>query len=257
MPTTSSTSTAALVAALQERTARALPAEHVVHLGGWWLRHSPGCAWWSAAVLAHEELAAEPLAERVGRAERFHAGYGGTARFQISPASPGQLDALLAGRGYRRESPMSLRTAPLDGARVGAVGAHLPVSVRDHADPTWFDTWFAVHGAGLDREAERRVLDRLDRPCGYASVALDGEVVSVGRVVLDDGWAGIFGMATRRHARGRGAARLVLGALAGWAGRRGAHQLYLQVDEDNTAAHGLYTRAGFTELAAYHYRTAP
>ncbi|WP_016698319.1 GNAT family N-acetyltransferase [Actinoalloteichus spitiensis] len=257
MSTTSATSTAALVAALQERTARALPAEHVVRLGGWWLRHSPGCAWWSAAVLPHQELAAGQLADRVARTERCYAGRGGTARFQISPAAPRRLDALLAGRGYRRDSPMSLRTAPVTRVLSGAGDAHLPVSVRDHADPAWFDTWFAVHGAGLDREAERRMLDRLDRPGGYASVVVAGEVVSVGRVVVDAGWAGVFGMATLRHARGRGAAGLVLRALAEWAGRRGADQLYLQVDEDDTAATGLYTRAGFTELAAYHYRTAP
>jgi ribosomal protein S18 acetylase RimI-like enzyme len=48
----------------------------------------------------------------------------------------------------------------------------------------------------------------------------------------------------------------VLGALAGWAARCDATQLYLQVSRDNEAALRLYERAGFTEVCGYHYRTA-
>ncbi len=63
-------------------------------------------------------------------------------------------------------------------------------------------------------------------------------------------------MATRRAARGRGAARTVLAALAAWAGAHGADRLYLQVERDNVPALGLYEGAGFSEAAGYHYRTA-
>lgn len=41
-------------------------------------------------------------------------------------------------------------------------------------------------------------------------------VVAVGRVVADEGWAGVFGMATLPRARGKGAGRSVLAALADW-----------------------------------------
>ncbi|HSJ45724.1 MAG TPA: GNAT family N-acetyltransferase [Euzebyales bacterium] len=76
------------------------------------------------------------------------------------------------------------------------------------------------------------------------------------RVVADDGWAGLFGMATLPHARGKGAGRSVLAALADWAGAHGADRLYLQVDCDNLPALRLYEGAGFADLCWYHYRTA-
>ena len=66
----------------------------------------------------------------------------------------------------------------------------------------------------------------------------------------------LFGMATLPAARGRGAAREVLAALARWADGHGAGHLYLQVEPGNDAAWRLHERAGFTELSGYHYRTA-
>jgi GNAT superfamily N-acetyltransferase len=270
---------------LQERAARALPARRVVDADGWWLRVAPRCAWWVGSVLPH---GAGDLAGRVAQAEAFYAGLGarwpgrggawtderseegrrrqaaarppcaGTlgVRFQISPtACPPELDALLAARGYRRESPMSLRVAStadvLAGLPAGAPGR---VVVDDRPTREWFDAWYAVHGHGIDPRAEWDMLERVRQPAGYARVLADGDVVAVGRAVADTGWAGVFGMATLPGARGKGAARRVLAALAGWAGDQHADRLYLQVERDNTPALRLYGRAAFTEMCGYHYR---
>jgi GNAT superfamily N-acetyltransferase len=100
------------------------------------------------------------------------------------------------------------------------------------------------------------MLRRVNRPSAYASVLTGSDVVAVGRAVTDTGWAGVFGMATLPHARGTGAARHVLAALARWAATHGAAHLYLQVECDNIAARRLYEHAGFRELCRYHYRTA-
>jgi GNAT superfamily N-acetyltransferase len=78
----------------------------------------------------------------------------------------------------------------------------------------------------------------------------------VGRAVADTGWAGVFGMATLPQARGRGAARAVLAALAGWAGTHRADRMYLQVERDNMPALRLYGRMGFHAVSGYHYRAA-
>jgi RimJ/RimL family protein N-acetyltransferase len=61
-------------------------------------------------------------------------------------------------------------------------------------------------------------------------------------------------MVTVPAARRRGAARLVLSAIARWACEHGAPRLYLQVERSNEAARRLYAAAGFTEVASYHYR---
>jgi GNAT superfamily N-acetyltransferase len=119
----------------------------------------------------------------------------------------------------------------------------------------WFETWRAVHGDGGDPGPEWDMLGRVERPSAYASVVTGAGVIAVGRAVAETGWAGVFDMATRPEARGRGAARAVLAALARWTGDHGAAHMYLQAEPGNTAARRLYEHAGFTELCRYHYRT--
>jgi ribosomal protein S18 acetylase RimI-like enzyme len=145
-------------------------------------------------------------------------------------------------------------------ARTADVAARLPagdlrVDVQDRPSDAWFQTWWTVLG-GDDPGADLAMVRRVEQPSGYAAVRDGG---AVGRAVADADadWAGLFGMATLPDARGRGAGRAVLAALAGWAaGRRAAH-LYLQVECGNTGARRLYERAGFTEKCRYHYRVRP
>ncbi|MER5970432.1 GNAT family N-acetyltransferase [Streptomyces sp. NPDC002055] len=296
MPTPPAPSRPDLVRGLQERAARALPAEYVEHLDGWWLRHTTGSAWWAGTVLPHGDAARldpggplDPngrlaptgpldlngqiaptgpldLRGRVAAVEKFYAGYAAAPRFQITPGTcPSGLDPLLAERGYRRESPMTLRCAPttavlaqaptgsLRGSACASTGP-LRVRVDDHPTSAWFDVWHAVHGQGAEPRSEWDLLGRVNRHSAYACALSDGEVIAVSRAVADEGWAGVFGMATIPRARGKGAARAVLAALADWAGSHEAHRMYLQVERDNAPALRLYDRAGFGEVCGYHYR---
>ena len=244
---------------LQERAARALPALRVVVADGWWLRHAPGSAWWAGSVLPHRDAASQDLVRRVIGAEEFYAGHGATARFQISAgACPAGLEPVLAERRYRCHSAMSLqvastaRAAPQAQAPAGAI----PVRLDTRPTQAWLDLWHAVHGHGGDLRSERELLDRVQLPSAYACAAVGDAVVAVGRAVVDDGWVGVFGMATRPAARRTGAARSVLASLAQWAEDLGAARMYLQVERDNVAALALYRQAGFTEVCAYHYRSA-
>jgi ribosomal protein S18 acetylase RimI-like enzyme len=248
------------VRALQERAARAQPADHVERIDGWWLRFASGGAWWVGTALPHGEAGQEGLARRVERAEAFYAARDVAAGFQVTPGvCPDRLDALLAARGYRRDSAMSLQVAAVAGVRrraAGPDGGAAVAAVDDRPGPAWLDAWHAVHGPGGDPAAERERLAQVGLPCAYAAVRAGGRVVGVGRAVVEAGWTGVFGMATRPEARGRGAARAVLAALAAWASDQGARSLYLQVERDNAAARRLYQAAGFTEVSGYHYRRA-
>jgi GNAT superfamily N-acetyltransferase len=232
-----------MVRELQERAARALPAARVVRMDGWLLRQAPGCSWWVGTVLPHGVPV--DLAGRVTSVERF---YAGAARFQITAGvCPPSLDGLLADRGYERGGTMSLMTAR-------AVQAPRAATLTEHPTRRWFEAWHAVHGG--DPAAEWNLLTRVTRPSAYAAV-LDGDtIIAVGRAVADTGWTGVFGMATRPEARGRGAAAAILATLSDWATAHG-ERLYLQVERDNLPARALYSRAGFREVAGYHYRSAP
>jgi ribosomal protein S18 acetylase RimI-like enzyme len=243
-----------MIRGLQERAARALPAEHVEDADGWWLRYAPRCDWWASAVLPHRAAQPDELVRRVVGAEKFYARHGTVARFQISPGvCPPGLDSLLAERGYRRESPVSLQVAEAARVRSQATTGALRVDLNDKPTRAWFDAWHAGSEHGGDPRAEWDLLHRVELPSGYASALIDGDVVAVGRAVADTGWVGVFGIATLPRARGRGAARGVLAALAQWAG---ASRLYLQVEQDNAPALRLYQRTGFTQICGYHYRCA-
>ncbi|MEW6268903.1 MAG: GNAT family N-acetyltransferase [Thermodesulfobacteriota bacterium] len=83
----------------------------------------------------------------------------------------------------------------------------------------------------------------------------DAGTVAVGFAVLERGWCGVFGMATRAAARRTGAASAILHAFATEGLAAGAPSMYLQVEEDNAPARTLYARAGFATSYRYHYRT--
>jgi GNAT superfamily N-acetyltransferase len=249
------TASAEIVRGLQERAARALPAEFVEVTGGWWLRRAPGCSWWVESVLPHGEAEPDELPRRVAEAEKFYAAHGSVARFQItSRVCPDGLDAFLAGRGYGEDGPVSLQVATTAHVVNSLATDSLRVDVEERPSQVWFDTWHAVHGG--DPRSEWNLLERVENPSGYARVTIGDEIVAVGRVVADGGWAGIFGMATLPPARGKGAGRCVLAALATWVKDHRADRMYLQVERSNVPALRLYEQSGFKQVSDYHYRTA-
>jgi ribosomal protein S18 acetylase RimI-like enzyme len=261
-PVPATTDRPALARALQERAARARPAERLEVRDGWWLRATTGTSWWLGTVLPHSEpgVGDKELLRRVLDAEQFAARHGTPAGFQVCPGTaPAGLDDLLAGRGYRRHCFMSLQIAESAEVRSHAAADGLRLRREDRPTPDWFAAWQSVSGS-QDRQAlaqDWAVLTHTELPAAYVSVLLDERVVAVGRAVADSGWAGVFGMATLPEARGRGAAHAVLAALACWAAdEQSADRMYLQVATDNDPALRLYARAGFSELAAYHYRSA-
>ncbi|GAA3046197.1 hypothetical protein GCM10010464_08090 [Pseudonocardia yunnanensis] len=134
---------------LQERAARALPAEQVEDVDGWWLRH----------------------------------------------ACPEGLDAVLAERGYRRQSPVSLQVASTARVLEQVPTGSLRVRLDDSPTRAWFEVWRAASGHG-DYQAEWDMLARVEPPGAYVCAMSGDDVVAVGRAVADTGWAGVFGMAT-------------------------------------------------------------
>ncbi|WP_194907346.1 GNAT family N-acetyltransferase [Catenulispora rubra] len=244
---------------LQERAARAVPAEYVTRIGPWWLRHAPGCSWWIGSVLPHMPHGGNSISSRaeldglISAAEAYTAERGIPTLMQMTPgAVPPELDAILEARGYERQTSVSLQIATT--AEVLALAPTGSLRARLDEEPTreWFDVWHGITGG--DPDPKWRLLRRIEERSAYVRVDLGGETVAVGRAVAEAGWAGVFNMATRPEARGKGAAGAVLAALADWAAVNDVPRMYLQAEHENGTAMRLYGRVGFTELVPFYFR---
>ncbi|MEY9860348.1 GNAT superfamily N-acetyltransferase [Catenulispora sp. GAS73] len=244
---------------LQERAARAVPAEYVTRIGSWWLRHAPGCSWWIGSVLPHMPYGSTSVSSRaeldglISAAEAYTAERGIPTLMQMTPgAVPPELDAILAARGYERQVSVSLQTATTSEVLALAPTGSLRVRLDEEPTREWFDVWHGITGG--DPDPKWRLLRRIEEPSAYVSVELGDETVAVGRAVAEAGWAGVFNMATRPEARGKGAAGAVLAALAGWAAANDVPWMYLQAEHENETAMRLYGRVGFSELVPFYFR---
>ncbi|MFF0309290.1 GNAT family N-acetyltransferase [Streptosporangium sp. NPDC004379] len=251
---------------------------------GWLLRHSPGVT----RRRSNSALPPPAPVTSIEHVERFYRDRGAPVRVQISPAEHHRdLDARLAGLGYHVESGVAVlsadtgdvlaATSSADTAQAGAAGTtgaaareavtragtasagaarSVPVEVAGEPD-RWLAVFADLDGHSDSETVGREVISRVAGPAAFLSVSHEGRAASMGMVVADSGWAGVFCMATRPDLRRRGLAAAVLGAGARWAAEQGADRLYLQVEKDNRAALALYERIGFTYSHGYHFRTLP
>jgi GNAT superfamily N-acetyltransferase len=85
----------------------------------------------------------------------------------------------------------------------------------------------------------------------FAELREGAELLAIARGTVTERWLGLTFIETAAHARRRGLAREAIGALARWASAHGAERVFLQVQDDNTAALALYASLGFT--ASHNY----
>jgi len=246
---------------IEQLAANAWPAATVQIVDGWLLRYTPAVGRRRSNSALPPPAAAEATAAQRAQvlelAERFYTRHNQATVVQVSPAELHQaLDGELAARGYQRQAPTLVLTAPLSRVLHGQEATSVGVTVTETLTPRWQAAWTAVEGRADATATGQLVLSRIGPQAGYVTATGEGDagVLGVGMLVVERGWAGVFCMATRPQARRRGIATTVLQFGARWAADHGARQLYLQVEEDNLAAMQLYTRLGFQPSHQYHYR---
>ena len=247
---------------LEEIAANAVAAEVTQIVGGWLLRASPGVPFRRANSVLPIRGDGSALEARIALVEDFYRVRDLPVRYQLSAiASPPELDDVLAARGYEVEAATLVQTADASGVSDScALDGALDVAVVDAVDERWLEENADAHGADATTRGRLASQGRLLRRLGPRGAAVavrssDLGVVGAGFVVIERGWAGVFGMGTTPAARRRGVARAILHALAGHALRSGAAQLYLQVEEGNAVARALYAGAGFATAYRYHHRS--
>ncbi len=238
----------------------AWPAAEVTLLDGWRLRFSQGVTRRANSVWPNQAGGELTLDAKLDAVERFYAGHGLPARYQICPAQqPTDLDAILAGRGFRVDASTQVQLAPVGAvlARAGQrpLSPGWTLTVGEQFDADWFATYREAEGFDDHAAAMRQaIIQRIAAPAGFALLRVDSAPIALGLGVLEAGHLGVFSMATRADFRRQGAATMVLAGLARWARSQGAEQIYLQVMDRNAGAQALYAGLGFETLYRYYYR---
>jgi ribosomal protein S18 acetylase RimI-like enzyme len=239
---------------IEELAMRAWPAEIVDELDGWRLRWHRVPSRRVNSVWPNRWGGHMPLALMLQRVEKFYMLRGQAVCYQICPAAlPVGLDEVLDARGFEKKTETAVQVAKTVPLLVQPGGV---VEIFETLTDDWLEGYCLTQGEGLGQVAMRReALARVQQRAGYGMVrAENGEPAAVGRGVLDQGWLGIFGMATGMPFRRRGYALAILKALSNWAHTHGAEHMYLQVMENNPGAQALYRKMGFETKYRYHYR---
>ena len=249
------------IALLWELELNAWPAQKQLLLDGWVLRFNEGYTGRANSVmpLRHGSM---DLDEKIAVVEELYAGEGLPAMFCLHAGhEPGDLDAVLAERGYVRRvfnnrTTVSIRTADLRGL---SFEPRTEVRVCDGCCETWLAGLRSCCGSPESSTGIlQRMMSQLALPAGFGLLRdADGMPVSCGLAVLERGWVGLFLVGTAERHRGEGYGSALVSSLLHWARDRGAGAAYLQVVVNNEAALRLYDRFGFEEACRYSYRLKP
>lgn len=169
-------------------------------------------------------------------------------------ARPGDLDSLLAGRGYAAVAATRVMARTVDVAPEVPGTPDARIDVADRPDDPWLVGWLDVKAAGraVDTDLARAVV--AGSPALYLTARDDVGVTAVVRAALAGDWVGLSCLMVAPRARRRGLAGLLSARALAEAATRGARRAFLQVEATNAPAAALYAGLGFVVVDEYHYR---
>lgn len=247
------------IARIERLAYRAWPAAEVQECDGWRLRFTHGVTHRANSVWPNGAGDALSLGEKIAAAQEFYTARNLPAIFQLCPAAePARLDAVLEGRGYTRGRETAVQIASVVGVLATLEAGVFPVTVGSALDDPWLALYRETEGVEREDALQRAgIMRRIEPAVAYATAWSGRTPCAVGSAVCEDGWVGLFNLATSVPYRRQGAARAVLRAVLEWGRERGGSNVYLQVMHENTPALALYRQLGFSTLYGYHYRTGP
>lgn len=234
-----------LIEGIERATVEAVAPAERLEIGGWLVPLDAGSVGRakSAAPLSHD--ATPEALDEIIEAYRSR---GLPPAFRIADVDGlAEVRTALEARGLAPAKPTWVKTAD---ALVLSGFCAPDAELMERPDAAWGEVFV---GEGFDpADGTSRVAALTRSPDAlYGAVREDGRTLAVGAVSFGYGWAGVHGMRTALHARGRGYAGRILAAFGGAALARDIRRVVLQVEEANPAR-SLYRKAGFE--AAWRYR---
>ena len=239
---------------IEELAANAWPAYHQQTLGAWRLRANM-----DVTKRANSVYTSGPFpehAEWLSVVEDFYRRRSLSPCFCISEGSPAELDGILDSLGYRKVFACYTMIASCREVIDRSVQSEqFTAEFAGEVSGEWIHDFLRLEGYSPDRyEGYAHIFSAIAPKKAFVSLRDHGELIALGTVVAERGWAGLSNIIVDAEHRGKGAATALLRSLADWSLRNGADQLYLQVLQDNAPALSLYRKLGFTPLYEYHYR---
>jgi ribosomal protein S18 acetylase RimI-like enzyme len=142
--------------------------------------------------------------------------------------------------------------AALDGVAL-EIDPELQIEARPSAD--WI-AGVAARQAGVKTHAGNlaAIVEKIRMPAAFATLLIAGEPVAYGMGVAERGMAEIGTIVVDANHRGHGLGRRIVSGLMSWARLMDCGSAYLQVDQTNEVAIGLYDSLGFRRLYSYETR---
>ncbi|GAA0802966.1 GNAT family N-acetyltransferase [Spirilliplanes yamanashiensis] len=245
---------AADVAALELAANDAWPAPVTARLGGWWLRCADGWTGRANSALAVGDPD-RPLEAAVDAVTAWYAERGRPPMINAPMPLAAPVNALLDERGWATLPLVLVQTAAVPALAAGPAAGLPPAELLTRPGDEWL-AMVAEHKGTLPPAAVRVLTGA--PVARYAQVRDDAGLLAVGRgTITGDGWLGLSVVQTAARARRRGLGTHVCRELARWARAEGATRAFLQVEEANAAAVGLYARLGFGTHHTYLTRVGP
>ena len=229
-------------------TALGRPAVETAYVGHWLLRASSGWTGRGNSLLPTGDPGM-PVADALQRAVAFYLERDLRPQALARVGSPEEQEIRALGWVDARpeQSDVLVMHTTLD-----HVNGTPPYDVQVAEAPD--AAWYAAAFGGPVPDAAPKVLEGAAKAV-FASVALDGAVVAVGRGSMTGHWLGVDAIRVRDGHRRQGLGTAIVQGLARWAGPHGGRRTYLEVLAENTAAMSTYTRLGYQEAYRYRYLT--
>jgi ribosomal protein S18 acetylase RimI-like enzyme len=222
-------------------------------LGDWTLRAAGGFTGRANSCLAVGDPGVGAV-EAAARIVAFSADHSIVPRAQVVAGS--EQEESLRSLGWRETY---VRTDVLVTRLAELLGQSIPdprVELGPDPDPAWWSAYERSRPSTVDVAVRRRVLLG-PHPRALGGVRDSDRVFSIGRGHLSQDWLGLSSLWTDPDRRRQGWAETVVRTLGHWAARQGARSVYLQVAQENEAAHRAYGRLGFVHHHEYLYLGPP
>ncbi|ANP45189.1 GNAT family N-acetyltransferase [Candidatus Viadribacter manganicus] len=175
-------------------------------------------------------------------------------RFKITEGAcePSNLSARLAERGYECVMPTLVMTAP-----VCAISPQEDVKLYTALPPAFDAVIRETSKDDAEYDERLSIALRAPQPAVFAVIEHEGRPVAIGMSAAAGELAGVFLMRTAPEARRRGLARRIFRALMARCSEWKVQTAFLQVEDNNANAIGLYESEGFTRLTSYSFWRKP